>query len=282
MPYVAALHRHWLRGFVDGAKRSVVAHCHERGVKLVPQILQPTPWLSPNHTADDLVWRSLHLDVARLLQQPHEQQQPQADGATAASGVERAADGASASNASAADAYALLVYRLGSRKFTLPSTDIASRLETQMGMRVRVYSGRESLEATIRLFAHAKAVVLYHGAALTNLVFSLSRTCVVELTPFMDANNTQPGLLWCNRMQLWNPMLTCHSYIVPREQILNANPTKKLHDGATMRKKVDFFGNLASVDVQLTDFDKVAAVAKRCLEGIPAPPPPAWIGERLV
>eukprot|EP00966_Prymnesium_polylepis_P333877 7389289-Prymnesium_polylepis.1 len=53
------------------------------------------------------------------------------------------------------------------------------------GVTVERYTGLESVEATLRLFARASAVVGIQGAGLANVVFAPQRVCVVEVSTFL-------------------------------------------------------------------------------------------------
>ena len=243
-PYIDALLHSRLRGYVDA--NTAEAACAESPALVVPQTRLPTPWLESNHTPDDVAWRLVRSDVTELLRR-------------------RRGDGALLAPEDAPGAgYLVLVARNKSRRFTLDAGAMAYRLSQRTAMPVRVYADGQSLEATIRLFALARGVVLYHGAALTNLAFARYRMCVVELTSYVDAANTQSPFLWCERMALWNPLVVCKNYSIPRAQTIQANKKKFPHHSG-VRAVLDWFTNIQNVGVKLTDVDRVAAIARGCL-----------------
>ena len=51
---------------------------------------------------------------------------------------------------------------------------------------LRYYTGKESAEETIAIFANAIGIVAFHGAGLANALFATAPTCVVEMTALTD------------------------------------------------------------------------------------------------
>ena len=81
----------------------------------------------------------------------------------------------------------LIVQRTGSvRSFCNFTENLLPRLETALqpsGLeRVRVYHGNESIVDTLAMFASAKLVIAFHGAAIVNVFFSPPSANVVEIT----------------------------------------------------------------------------------------------------
>ena len=105
------------------------------------------------------------------------------------------------------------------------------------GGQLRIYEGTESMAATLRLFRRAAVVVGFHGAAFSNVIFSVAS--VVEVTLYTDSNRTRH---WrCNgpescgglNMQAWLDVRTKYRvHAVPIEPTLQANSNLSLAGGA--------------------------------------------------
>jgi len=101
---------------------------------------------------------------------------------------------------------------------------------------LRIYEGTESMAATLRLFRSAAVVVGFHGAAFSNVLFSVAS--VVEVTLYTDSSRTRH---WrCNgprcgglNMQAWPDVRTKYRvHAVPIEPTLQANSNLPLSGGA--------------------------------------------------
>jgi hypothetical protein len=139
---------------------------------------------------------------------------------------------------------------------------------------------------TILMFSRAAGVVLFHGAALSNLIFASDRCCVAELSTFMDDANRQPWRLWCYKMALWSPVINCSGgYLLPHSQMMSA-PTNvamaaevrldrercsKIRDSHRRRTCEGLMGEealvakLPSVVVYPSDIERVAAQVGDCM-----------------
>ena len=139
------------------------------------------PTTMPVPAPNNVAWPVLHADVERLLTSHHSH---------------------------AAGGHIVLVCRLhgANRGFSLDPEVMRSHLQGALrslghaALPVKIYSGAESPEETVRLFGASRGVLLYHGAALSNLAFATKRVCVVELTAPDSATSTIPSIAWCDRM----------------------------------------------------------------------------------
>ena len=137
---------------------------------------------------------------------------------------------------------------------------VAARLPT---MPLVSYHGNESMKDTIRLFAHARVVIGFHGAGFVNALFCRSGTVVLEFSLFMDETHTK---LWRtnNKVAKLHGSLNWITY--PLQLNAAAIPDwGNLHTRAN-GPVADLFQNLPLVRVPETDARKALDMVKGALD----------------
>ena len=85
----------------------------------------------------------------------------------------------------------VLVQRSGTRAFD-DIDQLSTSLASTSQRPVRIYSGNESVSATLDLFASASAVVGFHGAGLVNSLYTPSPVCLMEVSTHLDNGTRWP------------------------------------------------------------------------------------------
>ena len=85
----------------------------------------------------------------------------------------------------------VVLQRSGTRKF---NQETLAALCSQLSKKgsVVLYRGTESARATVDVFQKARYVVGYHGAGLANAYFMNNATRILEISTYIDLNNTIP------------------------------------------------------------------------------------------
>lgn len=152
------------------------------------------------------------------------------------------------------------VRRLGHHRIVKHDARLLSALAARLGP-ITVYDGTISVRATIALFAGARAVVGYHGAGFVNAIFARPprnlSVCLWEYSTFADLHGTTPWRSNCARLERTNPLVRCHVYRLPLEQLRAANPGQ---DDADIQ-------NYDYVELSELDVIETAEGLVRCLGG---------------
>ena len=122
-----------------------------------------------------------------------------------------------------------------------------------------IYRGNEPVEVTIEIFHRASAVVMYHGAAAANLIFSNSGQYVVEVTTYMNLESSKH---W--RSNIYGIPRTDLRRVLYRVSFENAFP--HLKDIVLNDSTADgFIKNTFNVTLQKPDIDNIAEMLKSAL-----------------
>ncbi|CAK0857077.1 unnamed protein product, partial [Prorocentrum cordatum] len=117
--------------------------------------------------------------------------------------------------------------------------------------------------ATIRMFAAARGVLGYHGAAWANLYFSDATTCNMMVSTYYDLESTKP---WRTSFETGIPNPNAHFfyYLLPLQMLLDANHVH--HDAYLARTEKDhFIKDLDWVPLRDVDIEEVTNAMVQCL-----------------
>jgi len=116
---------------------------------------------------------------------------------------------------------------------------------------VSFYFGNETDSETISIFSKADAVVMFHGAAAGNIIFTSPGTVLLELTTYTDTNSTKPWRTNSNTMLPVRPDLLWITHHLNIEEITDEENIQKLNMASDKDRFVKSLKNIFLPDAQL-------------------------------
>ena len=129
-------------------------------------------------------------------------------------------------------------------------------------------------------------MLLYHGAALSNLVFATSQVCVIEFAAPNSFESGEPSMAWCDRMALWSHRIECNTHVLPLRQVLAANghhtESQWNHtvSHTSARLRASYLLHLHKIGITLRDVESATRSLGSCLYQPERPPPGEYINSR--
>lgn len=186
----------------------------------------------------------------------HEPRTKDLDLQTRLQGAALLADDVSKSiNFDSARLHVLVVSRKDSRSFEPESlkrlmksiTSIIRPIDGQL----EIYHGDESLERTISLFHRADVVIMFHGAAAGNLVFSRSNVIFFELSTYTDVDSKKQWRSNTHTLTPIKPDIISIVYYLPLRTIVSNATLTELCGTENKDKFVKSLRNIRLVDSEI-------------------------------
>lgn len=116
---------------------------------------------------------------------------------------------------------------------------------------VSFFFGNETDSETISKFAKADAVIMFHGAAAGNMIFTRPGTVLLELTTYTDTNSTKPWRANSNTMLPVRPDLLWIIHHLSIMDIANEESIKRLSVASDKDRFVKSLENIFLPEAQL-------------------------------
>ena len=149
----------------------------------------------------------------------------------------------------------VLVNRATTRNFESSSfarlTDRVRSVLHDVAGEVSFYFGNETDSETISIFSKADAIVMFHGAAAGNIIFTSPGTVLLELTTYTDTNSTKPWRTNSNTMLPVRPDLLWVIHHLNIEDITDEENIQKLNMASDKDRFVKSLKNIFLPDAQL-------------------------------
>mmetsp|Transcript_74589 Transcript_74589/g.200357 ORF Transcript_74589/g.200357 Transcript_74589/m.200357 type:complete len:394 (+) Transcript_74589:79-1260(+) len=127
------------------------------------------------------------------------------------------------------------------------------------------YTGSVSIPDTIKLFMNAAGTIGYHGAAFVNALFTTRRSCIMEITTYMDKEGMRE---W--RTNEWlaseHKLLSWQKVHIQLDTLLTVNGAKRPWYGG--KKLSKWIKNLRYVDLLDSDVAALGEDLRTCLNGL--------------
>merc|ERR1719401_1348580 len=128
-----------------------------------------------------------------------------------------------------------------------------------MKLPVSVYSGTESVRATVKLFTNVGGIIGYYGTSWANGLFTSYPHCNVQYSTWRDFNKTAKWTI--NNISSWNPLGSLQSVHLPLRRLFEGNnfTWREIHEYPDSENKDAIITKLKWIPV--THDDVIAAMS---------------------
>ena len=125
-----------------------------------------------------------------------------------------------------------------------------------------IFSGKESVLETIKIYASADIVLAYHGAAAANMIFAPHSATFIEVSTFSDSFDAKAWRSNMRNLQELRPDLKLLTYRIP---LYHGWPEMNLTQVDVHPDADHFIKELSNVSLRPADIRNIMEIIRRTL-----------------